>query len=180
MRRRFCLTALAALVAMATTTIFLGCTKSPPPPPLPPERPTPTTPPPSPPPVPAPTPPQVSTDLTILGVTVQATQPNDGFYTHKIIATVRNNGDGWANLHGICEWDCPPGGYGYTHAGAEFTGSGASMPGHSERTFSQLFNPRCIGPPALLEFYCRLEYNKQTFTRWSGRLAIPVSPPTRR
>jgi hypothetical protein len=114
--------------------------------------------------VPSPPPP---IDLRIVNVSVRRNSgdPNE----RQIVAVVQNAGDVDATFNGGCEWDCPGGLV--THAGADFV-QGGFLQGRHQSPYSETFRPQCVGPPALLNFNCKLEWNGRVVNQWSGQVQL--------
>jgi hypothetical protein len=75
-------------------------------------------------------------------------------FTHQLVATVRNNGEGLASgFDGGCEWDCSWGQN--THAGADIV-RGGYISGNSQYTYKQPLNVQCEGSPTTLYFDVQL------------------------
>ena len=126
---------------------------------------------------PTPTSPKPTSQADLQIVDVRVEKGDQPGFTHVVVATVRNNGEGSASgFDGGCEWNCPWGQP--PSAGADIV-QGGYIPGNSQFTYKQPLTVHCEGSPTTLYFVCTIDNHNdvketnENNNQWSGQVNIP-------
>ncbi len=135
------------LIAVVTGGIGMSCKQQPPPPPPKPNGGQPPQ---------APSPPTPSGRADLMLGQVRLEKSNDPGFNYRVIATIRNVGNGDATgFNAGCTYNCPPG-EPMTSGGLDIV-QGGYLRANSEFTYRQPFRYQCVVRPPMIDLDCVIE-----------------------